>query len=75
MVRLIQYTNADAPIVFTLDAIDMDNYEIITLFVGKSVDEDKRVRLTELISEKYEDHALDVYVSGHEIYDYMVSVE
>ena len=59
----------------TLASLDMTDYEIITLFVGNSVSEEKRAGLTELIEEKYEDHVLDVYVSGHEIYDYMISVE
>ena len=59
----------------TLTSLDMDEYEIITLFVGKSVSEEKRAELTGIIGERYEDHVLDVYVSGHEIYDYMLSVE
>ena len=58
-----------------LDTVDMDEYEIITLFVGKNVGEDNRVRLTELLSERYEDCTVEVYVSGHEIYDYMIAIE
>ena len=65
----------EAAVIETLGSLDMDDYEIITLFVGKNVSEKKRAELTELIEERYEDHVLDVYVSGHEIYDYMISVE
>lgn len=65
----------EAAVIETLGSLDMDDYEIITLFVGKQVSEEKRAELTELIEERYEDHVLDVYVSGHEIYDYMISVE
>ena len=53
----------------------MDDYEIITLFVGKRVTEDERVRLTELLADKYDMCEVEVYESGNEVYDYMIAIE
>lgn len=54
---------------------DMDEREIITLFVGIDVDDDARVSVTEKIEELYPYHELTVYKGKQEIYDYLVSVE
>lgn len=54
---------------------DVDFCEIITLFVGKGVDADRRVSLTEMIKEEYPDLELTVYEGGQEVYDYLLAVE
>lgn len=54
---------------------DIDERELITLFVGADVSEEDRVNMTEAIEERFEDLELQVYVGGQEIYDYLVSVE
>lgn len=54
---------------------DMDEREIITLFVGLDVDDGARVAITERIEELYPDHELTVYKGKQEIYDYLVAVE
>ena len=59
----------------TLDNIDMDDYEIITLFIGNNVTNDQRVELTEELEEKYPDCEIIIYESGQEIYDYLIAVE
>ena len=58
-----------------LDSVNMDDYEIITLFVGKSVSDIRRVKLTEIIEEKYDECELEVFESGNEVYDYMIAIE
>lgn len=58
-----------------LDTIDMDEYEIITLFVGAEVDDDARVEITELLEEKYPDCEIIVHIGGQELYDYFVAIE
>lgn len=58
-----------------LNTLDMDEYEIITLFVGSNVSDEERIELTELLEEKYDFCTVDVYMSGNEIYDYMIAVE
>lgn len=58
-----------------LSELDMDEYEIITLFVGREVDDGTRVELTELIEEAYPECELEVHIGGQEVYDYMIAVE
>ena len=58
-----------------LSGLDMDEYEIITLFVGRDVDDGTRVELTEMIEEAYPDCELEVHIGGQEVYDYMIAVE
>ena len=55
--------------------IDTDEYEIVTLFVGKDVREDERAALTERIEDEYPDLTLEVYVGGQDVYDYLIAVE
>ena len=58
-----------------LSELDMDDYELITLFVGKDVSGDDRVALSDMIEEEYPDCELTVYEGGQEVYDYMLAVE
>lgn len=66
---------AEQAVLDTLSTLDMDDYEIITLFVGESVDSDTRVKLTGILEEKYDTCEIEVYESGHAVYDYMIAVE
>ena len=66
---------AEDAVLEMLSNLDMDDYELITLFVGKDVSEDKRVELSEKIEEEYPDCELTVYVGGQEVYDYMLAIE
>ena len=54
---------------------DVDLCEIITLFVGKDVDAERRVALTDRIEEEYPDLELTIYEGGQEVYDYLVAIE
>ena len=54
---------------------DLDDYEIINVFVGAAVDSDKRASITEAIEEQYPDHELIVYEGGQEVYSYLVAIE
>lgn len=73
----IVYTadNAEDAVMGMLDATDTDLSEIITLFVGKDVDADRRVSLTDRIGAEYPDLTLTVYEGGQEVYDYLVAIE
>ncbi len=66
---------AEQAVLDMLSTLDMDDYEIITLFVGESVDSDTRVELTGILEEKYDTCEIEVYESGHAVYDYMIAVE
>jgi len=54
---------------------DLDLRELITLFVGEGVSEEERVRVTELLEERFEDFEVNVYVGGQKIYEYLIAVE
>ena len=58
-----------------LAAADIDLCEIITLFVGKHVCDEKRVELTERLKERYDGYEIVVYEGGQDVYDYLVAVE
>ncbi len=71
--------DADTPehaLVELLAAIeDMDDYELITLFVGRDVSDDTRVEITDRIEELYPDQEVVVYKGGQDVYCYMVAIE
>ena len=67
--------SAETAVLAQLDAVDMDEYEIITLFVGKGVTEEKRAELTEAIEDKYPDCEVTVYIGGQDVHEYMLAIE
>ncbi|MBQ8528432.1 MAG: DAK2 domain-containing protein [Clostridia bacterium] len=56
-------------------ACDMDEYEIITLFVGEDVDDDARVEITDKLEDKYPEQEVIVYKGKQALYDYLIAVE
>ena len=54
---------------------DIEDREILTLFVGADVSDGDRVSMTEAIEERFEDLSVEVYISGQEIYRYLIAVE
>lgn len=54
---------------------DLEDRELITLFVGGGVSDDDRVRVTEALEERFDEQEIQVYIGGQEIYDYLVAVE
>ena len=54
---------------------DIDDCEIITLFVGEDVDDDARVEITDKIEERYPEHEVVVYKGKQALYDYLVAIE
>ena len=67
--------NPEDAVTAMLEKSDIDLCEIITLFVGSHVSDEKRSDLTEQLKEIYEDYEIVVYEGGQEIYDYLVAVE
>ncbi len=67
--------SAEAALVAMLETADTDLCEIITLFVGKDVEADRRAELTERLEEQYPDCEITVYEGGQEVYDYLVAIE
>ncbi|MBQ9780099.1 MAG: DAK2 domain-containing protein [Clostridia bacterium] len=54
---------------------DLDMRELITLFVGANVSDEARVLMTQALEESFRDLAVEVYIGGQEIYDYLIAVE
>jgi len=54
---------------------DIEDRELITLFVGSDVDENARVEMTDALEERFEDLSVEVYIGGQEIYSYLIAVE
>ena len=73
-IRVASETAEDA-VTDLLDTVDMDLSEIITLFVGKNVSDDRRVALTEALEDRYPDCEIVVYEGGQDVYDYYLAVE
>ena len=68
-------TDLRSAVLGVFEDVDMDDYEIITLFVGKNVEEDDRAELTEEIEELYPDCEVIVYEGGQDVYDYLIAIE
>ena len=54
---------------------DIEDREILTLFVGEGVSDEERVAMTEAIEDAYEDLSVDVFVGGQKVYRYLIAVE
>ena len=65
----------DSALLAMLDGVDMDDYELITLFVGEDVDEDARVAITEKLEESYPEMEVTVYRGEQAVYDYLIAIE
>ena len=58
-----------------LRGVDMDDYEIISLFAGKDVSDEDRVTITDTLSDEYPDHEVVVYLGEQELYDFYIVLE
>lgn len=66
---------AEQAVLAALETEDTDLCEIITLFVGKNVSDERRAALTEQLKETYADCEVTVYEGGQDVYDYFVGLE
>jgi dihydroxyacetone kinase-like predicted kinase len=66
----------DAVIDQVIERVGMDDYEIVTIYLGEGVDEERGALLAERIQERY-DHldTVDVAPGGQPFYDFVISVE
>jgi DAK2 domain fusion protein YloV len=58
-----------------LKQINMDEYELITLFCGKDVDTDEVEEITAKIQETYPDHEVEVQDGGQPHYQFIFAIE
>ena len=54
---------------------DLEDYELLTLFVGEDVDDEARVAITEKLEDAYPELELTVYKDKQAVYDYLIAIE
>ena len=68
--------DAVCAVIDTLSCIDdIDDREILTVFVGEGVGDDERTELTDRLGESFPMLDVQVYIGGQDVYDYIISVE
>ena len=67
--------SAEDAVMRLLEHLQADMCEIITLFVSRETDDERRTALTERLRECYDECEITVYMGGQDVYDYLVSVE
>lgn len=58
-----------------LEGIGTQNYEVLTLFSGEGVSEDKTMEIAELVQTRYPDLEVDVQQGGQPHYQFIFSIE
>lgn len=58
-----------------LDRIEIEEYELITLFYGSNIDKTEVNRITDAIRKKYPDHIIEVQEGGQPHYQFIISIE
>ncbi len=54
---------------------DLDDRELVTLFVGKNVGDDERAAITEELEAQFPALTFEVIMGGQEVYHYLLAVE
>jgi dihydroxyacetone kinase-like predicted kinase len=68
-------TVEDAVIASVQSVCDLDEKELLTVFVGAGVAEEERAAITELIEDRFEDLSVEVFIGNQEVYKYVISIE
>ena len=74
-VRTITYTNIKEVCDMIEKIEDLDMRELITLFVGRDVSAEQRVRVVDILEERFDELSVEVYEGGQSVYDYLIAVE
>lgn len=74
-IKATAQTAEDALIKMLESVEDIDDYAVITVFVGTDVSNENRAEVTEAIESQYPEHEIIVYEGGQEIYNYLVAIE
>ena len=65
----------DEVVMAMIDEMTDEDSELISIYFGEDIDEDKANGLTELVSDKYPDIDVELQPGGQPIYYYIISVE
>ena len=66
---------AESALTELLECVGADMYEIITMFVGRCVDDGCRADVTQRIESEWPDCELEVFCGDQDVYDYIVAIE
>ncbi|MFN2146011.1 MAG: hypothetical protein ACK2T7_11720, partial [Anaerolineales bacterium] len=58
-----------------LRKIDMDDYELITMFYGDNIKPDQVEHIAGIIEETYPDHEVEIQSGGQPHYQFIFSIE
>ncbi len=58
-----------------MEKIDMDDYEIMTLFYGNNISKDQVDEVVSKLEEKYPDHEVEIQEGGQPHYQFIFSIE
>ena len=58
-----------------LDKIDMDEYELITMFYGNNIKLDRVKEIAGILEENYPDHEVEIQEGGQPHYQFIFSIE
>ena len=58
-----------------VEAMVSDDSEVVSIYAGKDVNEEKAEELTNAVLEKYPDMEVDLNIGGQPVYYYIISVE
>jgi dihydroxyacetone kinase-like predicted kinase len=72
----VSETTETAALLAALSSVEeIEDKELITLFVGEGVSEEERAEAVAALEETYPDFEISVFVGGQKIYRYLVSLE
>lgn len=68
-------TNLEEGALGLFKQIEMDDYELITLFYGDNIKEDEVKEIAEKIGKAYPDHDIEIQSGGQPHYQFIISIE
>ena len=74
-IMAVAETAENALISMIKETPDAEDFEILTVFVGKDVEAERRAEITEILEEEFPDFEVTVYEGGQDIYDYLIALE
>jgi dihydroxyacetone kinase-like predicted kinase len=57
------------------EKVEMDDYELITLFYGEDMKEEEVHKISKKISKTYPDHDIEIQEGGQPHYQFIISIE
>ncbi len=72
---VVSTTSLEDACLSLLDKIEMDDYELVTMFFGDTIKLDQAEKVAGVIGEKYPDHEIEIQEGGQPHYQFIFSIE